>query len=58
MGKEEDIEEYITELDEISKDMCVFPEKQTLECCDCYMCRVDFFNIVRSRLIKEIEDIK
>jgi hypothetical protein len=30
--KEEDIEKFITQLDKDSKDMCVYPSKQTFEC--------------------------
>ena len=47
---EEEIEEFITELDLNSRDMCVFPNQQTYECCNCYLCRVNYFNQVRKEL--------
>lgn len=47
---EEEIEEFITELDLNSRDMCVFPNQQTSDCCDCYPCRVSYFNKVRADL--------
>ena len=47
---DKDIEKFIEELDKSTDDMCVYPEKQTLDCCDCYLCRVDFFNMVREQL--------
>ena len=49
MNKEE-IELFIKELDEQSRDMCVQPESQNFDCEDCYLCRVAFFNRVRKEL--------
>lgn len=50
--KDKEIEELITELDKIvtEKELCVYPDKQTLDCCDCYLCHVDFYNKVRDEL--------
>lgn len=50
--KDKEIEELITELDKIVTDqeLCVYPGKQTLDCCDCYLCHVDFYNKVRDEL--------
>lgn len=49
------IEDFIKALDyEVcSKELCVYPDKQTFECCDCYMCHVDFYNKVRDELHRE-----
>lgn len=49
---EERVEQFISELDQIVTDqeLCVYPDKQTLDCCDCYLCHVDFYNKVRSDL--------
>lgn len=51
MSKEE-IEELIVKLDQIvtEEELCVYPDKQTLDCCDCYLCHVDFYNKVRDEL--------
>ena len=46
----EEIEEFIKNLDDLSKDMCVYPDKMTYDCCDCYLCRKDFFEHVRADL--------
>ena len=46
----EEIEEFIVELDKQSRDLCVYPEQQTIDCEDCYLCRVSFFNKVREDL--------
>lgn len=35
------LEQYI-----IENNMCVFPDKQTFDCCDCTICRIDFFKHV------------
>ena len=37
-------EEIEIELDEYVRlhELCVYPEKQTFDCCDCYLCRIDF----------------
>lgn len=48
--KKEDIEKFITQLDKDSKNMCVCPSKQTFDYCDCYLCRVDYFNNIRREL--------
>jgi hypothetical protein len=48
--KEEDVEKFITQLDKITIDMCVYPSKQTFDCYDCYLCRVDYFNNIRREL--------
>ena len=50
---EEEIELFIKQLDQESEDMCVYPNKQTANCEDCYLCRVDFFNHVREELRAE-----
>lgn len=42
--KEEDVEKFITQLDKITIDMCVYPSKQTFDC------RVDYFNNIRREL--------
>ena len=34
-----DIEKFIEDLDKASEDLCVYPEKQTFDCCDCYVQR-------------------
>ena len=49
---EENIEKFISELDQTVTDqeLCVYPDKQTLDCCDCYLCHVDFYNKVRDEL--------
>ena len=47
---EQEIEKFIKELDKDSKDLCVYPDKQNINCSDCYLCRVDFFNKVREEL--------
>ena len=49
---EENIENFISELDQTVTDqeLCVYPDKQTLDCCDCYLCHVDFYNKVREEL--------
>lgn len=46
----EEIEEFIRCLDEKTRDMCVCPDKMTFDCCDCYLCRKDFFEHVREEL--------
>ena len=51
--KEEDIEMFIEQLDKNSRDMCVYPDRQTFDCCDCYLCRVDYFNKIREELRNE-----
>lgn len=49
---EENIENFISELDQIvtERELCVCPDKQTLDCCDCYLCHVDFYNKIRDEL--------
>lgn len=49
---EENIKNFIAELDQIvtEHELCVYPNKQTLDCCDCYLCHVDFYNKVRDEL--------
>ena len=47
---EEEIERFIKYLDEKTRDDCVNPENMTFDCCDCYICRVDFFNKIRNEL--------
>ena len=51
---EKEIDELIIYLDKyISQhDLCVYPEKQTFDCCDCYLCRVDYLDKIRKELIK------
>lgn len=51
-----EIEDFVIELDKQSADLCVYPDKQTIDCCDCYPCRVDFFEQVRADLRKEQYD--
>lgn len=50
----EEIEKLIEYLDEYVRqnELCVYPEKQTFDCCDCYMCRMDYFNKLRRELKK------
>lgn len=47
-----EIENIIHELDKIvtEQELCVYPDKQTFDCCDCYLCHVDFYNKVRYEL--------
>lgn len=49
---EENIENFISELDKIvtEQELCVYPDKQTFDCCDCYLCHMDFYNKVRDEL--------
>ena len=49
----QEIEEYISYLDGKTRDMCVSPDKMTFEYCDCYLCRVAFFEQFR-RDLKEM----
>lgn len=44
---EEKLEEFIIDLDLSSTKMCVNPDNQTFDCCDCYTCRVSYFDYVR-----------
>lgn len=46
------IEAIIKGIDQIVTDqeLCVYPDKQTLDCCDCYLCHVDFYNKIRDEL--------
>ena len=46
------IDKFILKLDQIvtNQELCVYPDKQTLDCCDCYLCHVDFYNNVRDEL--------
>lgn len=48
----EKIEKFISDLDKAvtEQELCVYPSKQTLDCCDCYLCHVDFYNRVRNEL--------
>ena len=48
----ENIDKFIRTLDQIvtEQELCVYPNKQTLDCCDCYLCHVDFYNKVRDEL--------
>lgn len=48
----EEIEEFIRELDKevTEKELCVFPDKETFDCCDCYLCHVDYYNQIRRNL--------
>lgn len=50
----EEIEELINYLNKyISQhELCVYPEKQTFDCCDCYLCRIDYFDKIRKELEK------
>lgn len=50
----QEIEEYISYLDRETREMCVNPDNMTFECCDCYLCRVAFFEQVR-RDLKEMK---
>ena len=51
---EEEINDLIQSLDHyiIDNEICVFPEKQTFDCCDCYLCRTDYFDKIRKELEK------
>ena len=48
----EEIEVFMRKLDEYvcKNELCVYPEKQTFDCCDCYLCRVDYFDKIRKRI--------
>lgn len=48
----EEIEKLIDKLDLVvtKQELCVYPNKQTLDCCDCYLCHVDFYNKIRDEL--------
>ena len=41
----EEIEELIRELyKEIAeKELCMFPYKESYNCCDCYLCHIDYY---------------
>ena len=47
-----DSEDFIVALQKVidEENLCVYPEKQTYTCIDCYFCRLDFFNKVRQEL--------
>jgi len=47
---EQDIEDFICYLDADTREMCVNPDCMTFDCCDCYLCRVAFFNRAREDL--------
>lgn len=49
---EEEINDLIQSLDHyiIDNEICVFPEKQTFDCCDCTLCKDDFFKKIRNKL--------
>ena len=47
---QEEIEQFIKYLDEETQNLCVYPDQQTLDCVDCYLCRVSFFDKVRNDL--------
>lgn len=51
---EREIERFIEYLDRKYGDYCVNPDSQTEDCCDCYPCRVAFFDRVRKDL-REME---
>ncbi|MCQ5126567.1 hypothetical protein NE454_19355 [Blautia producta] len=51
---EQDIEDFIRYYDQKTRGMCVNPDCMTFDCCDCYLCRVAFFNQVR-RDLKEMK---
>lgn len=48
---EEFVEKLISDLKEQvrKENLCVFPDKQTFDCCDCTLCQLDFFDKVRQR---------
>lgn len=50
---EQKVEDFVRELDRQSTELGVYPDRQTFDCCDCYLCRVDFFKKVRTDLRKE-----
>lgn len=54
----EEIEAFVRELDEYvcRHELCVYPEKQTFDCCDCYLCRIDYFDKLRRELIESKGD--
>lgn len=45
-----EIEQFITWLDEKTRDECMCPDNMTFDCCDCYMCRVHYFETTRQLL--------
>ena len=45
-----EIEEFIKYLDDKYQDYCVNPDNMNFNCCDCYLCHVDFFNKIREEL--------
>ena len=47
---EREIERFIEYFDRKYEDYCINPDNQTEDCCDCYPCRVAFFNRVRKDL--------
>ncbi|QHJ84985.1 MAG: hypothetical protein [Bacteriophage sp.] len=51
--KNEEIEKFIADLDKTvtEKQLCVYPEKQEYDCCDCYLCHVDYYNHIRQELL-------
>ena len=48
----EEIEEFIRESDQevAEKELCVFPDSDAYDCCDCYLCHIDYYNQVRRNL--------
>lgn len=47
---DEEIEDFVRCLDADTRCCCVAPDQQTSDCCDCYLCRLTFFNQVREEL--------
>ena len=49
----QELEDFITQLDRNTMELCVYPHKMTIDCNDCYKCRVDYFNWVRQDMINK-----
>lgn len=49
----QELEDFITQLDHDSRGLCVYADKMTIDCNDCYECRVNYFNWVRQDMINK-----
>lgn len=47
---DQDIEDFVRYLDADTRCCCVAPDQQNPDCCDCYLCRVAYFERVREEL--------
>lgn len=56
---EQDVQIFLDGMmkDIIEKELCVNPDGQTYDCCDCTVCRLDFMDRVRKDLMG-IEEFK